>query len=79
MVSVANNISDNSHLSTAHAPATSGEKHSETQPVVTAQAPAHPYKKWFVLAGVAVAVAVRVYFPGPGSTTALYRVMTGYS
>ncbi len=76
MVSVANNVSENSHRSTAPAPATSGETHSETQPVATAQASAYPYKKWLVLSGVAIAVAVVAYFSVPVITAALNTVST---
>jgi membrane fusion protein (multidrug efflux system) len=76
MVSVATNVSEASDVSRAPVPTTTGETHTKTQPPVTAAASAHHYKKWFVLAGVAVSVVVAVYFSIPVITTALNTVST---
>jgi membrane fusion protein, multidrug efflux system len=77
MATVAKNVSENSQVVVAaSAPATPGEPRTEPQPHATASVPAHPYKKWFVLAGIAVAAALAAYFATPVVNTALNTVST---
>lgn len=76
MVSVATEAPEKTHVSPAPTQAHAAEAPAQPQAAVTVAPSPHPYKKWFVLAGVAAAIAVAAYYLVPFINTALNTVST---